>query len=203
MKVLTAAEIKEAVALESPSLVKEVYELVQRQLQSEAARQTILDGKANSLLTAVGLSLTLSISIGYQMVLGQQTAANSMPQWYRNLLVIVLTLGTGFALASSIHAIYSLRVSKCYRAVNAEDIFNKDILRLASSHGATPDAGERSVTIYRRYLMPQLWDIVQNDFMVHERKATIVKRGQNCFLAFVVSLVALSGLIALRVALQR
>ncbi len=202
MGALTAAEIREALTLNSPSLVKEVYDIVYRQIQSEAARQSILDSKAGSLLAAVGLSLTLSLTLGCQVLLGQYNALAALPQWHRLSLVIALAAGMLCALVSSGHAVWSLKITGAYRTISGSDVFNKDVLRRANEHGLSQGIDEQSVTAYRRYLMPQLWEIVQNDFAVHERKAKIVMRGQMFFLAFIASLVAISLLIAGRVAFQ-
>src|SRR5438046_1833562 len=60
---LSREELKQRVK-RSPALVKEIYEIAQRQVQAEVGRQGRLDAKATSLMSAVGLCLTVTFTFG-------------------------------------------------------------------------------------------------------------------------------------------
>jgi hypothetical protein len=80
-KDLTAVELRDRVDLHSPLLIKELYESALRQIQHETARQTRLDGKATSLLTATGLSLTVAFAFGGQILMTNADKLKSLNRY--------------------------------------------------------------------------------------------------------------------------
>jgi hypothetical protein len=190
--------IRHALQNTSPAIVGEIYEIAQRQLQAEASRQTILDGKATTLLMSVGLSLTLALTLGCQILLGSPSALVMKAPWiWRGVLLVLLYLGTICAIAASALAVLSLRVSQKYRAMNAQTIFNRRIIDMADAYEQKGGMEPGALAVYRRHLIPQMWEIVRDDGAIHTRKARLVRWGQWCFLGFIVAV----GLTALTIAM--
>jgi hypothetical protein len=184
MTSLSTSEIKQAISINSRTIIKEVYDTALRQVQSESSRQSTLESKATALLSAVGLAMTLLFTLGCQILLGASNPFAGFNYSHRIALFICFVASIIAALLSSAHAIWALRISDKYRYVGELNIFDKETLLAASTHKNDDDA----VTEYRRWLVPSLWAAFKNDYDLHKRKAALIYRGQLCFLAFVVSL---------------
>ncbi len=189
---LTRQDIADALDINSPPLVKEIYDIAQRQMQNEAVRQTILDGKASALLATVGLATTLVFTFGCQILLGDAARAmlKDLDWSHKVALGVCFAVGVLGSLSASAHAIWAVKVTGDYRTVNERTVFNKDVIK-----SALEAADDYAVTTYRRYLTPQLWEIAQNDAAVHDRKAKLVVRGQVSFLLFVIAVAAIATLV--------
>jgi cytochrome bd-type quinol oxidase subunit 1 len=163
--------------------VKELYEIAQRQIQSETARQTRLDAKATSLLTAAGLSLTVAFTFGGQVLLKLPDAfriAHAVTVWSFRVAVV-----TG--LAAAILAVWALLVREDYMAVNEEAVFDRGLLHEADAENVEfPEAG---ITEYRKALTKHLWIIGQQLQRNNTRKARDIKLGQLCFVLFLFALI--------------
>lgn len=85
-------EIIEATRLHTPELVKEVWDIAWRQVQHELDRQKILDDKAMSLLQAVGLSLTVAVTFGCQVLLKDPRPFAQMGAPHAAVLVAAVTV---------------------------------------------------------------------------------------------------------------
>jgi hypothetical protein len=176
---LTREELSKRLRLGSTALVKELYEIALRQIQSETGRQTRLDGKATSLLTAVGLSLTVAFTFGGQVLLAHATELRAIdaPRWTFALVIFAFALIAG--LGAGVLAMLALRV-QAYATVDEQAVFNETML--AQAEGAETE--EEGVAEYRRYLTVQLWRITQRQLHAHESKAGLIEKGQFCFLTF-------------------
>jgi len=123
MPALAPKELAERLRLKSPALVDEIYSIAQRQTQAEAGRQTRLDAKASSLLTAAGLSLTVAFTFGGQVLLARATELRQLGavRWSIVLVTFLLAIVTG--LLASIFAVMALRVRE-YLSVNEQTVFD-------------------------------------------------------------------------------
>jgi hypothetical protein len=175
--------LRERLTLGSPDLVKELYEIAQRQVAFETGRQTRLDAKATSLLTAAGLALTVAFTFGGQVLLNHPDAFRTA----HRCTVIAFAVGVPCGLAAAIFAVAALLVRGSYRAVNEHTVFDPALLKDADAENEDfPLAG---ITEYRKALTPHLWMISQAHLRNHERKGWLIKIGQLFFLAFLISLV--------------
>jgi hypothetical protein len=182
--VFTEEQVRLKLAIDSPELTEELYQIAQQQIQSEIGRQTRLDAKATSLLTAAGLSLTIVFTFGNTLVT-QTTIFNPCI-----LIGYVVAVTCGLVAAS--FAVSALRVRSAYFSIDERVTLDPAMLKEANQPEAfegkceLKDEEKRryGVMEYRKYLLPQLWVMGQTSFRNHEKKATLVKRGQYFFLAF-------------------
>jgi hypothetical protein len=196
---LAKKDIAAALALHSPGLVAEVHAISLRALQAEEQRESRLDAKAQSLLTAASLTLTVAFTFGGSVLLGH-------PEYLRSggTLVAVACLG-GYGLAlvmgllASIHAVSALRVSNEYRHVAESDVFNRQELLEADAACTEPAAksdNEKAVALYQRYMASAYWRIWQQHYALHERKADKIRKGQRALLGFLAMLLLIAGALA-------
>lgn len=185
---LTGPQLSERVTRSSPALLKELYDIARRQIVTEAGRQTRLDSKATSLLTAAGLSLTVAFTFGGQMIIGHRSPIDPahVPIWAQTAFAV----GVIFGLAAACFAIGALFVRGSYLTVNERSIFSEAALKAAEDayDPATPGSDVVGMSEYHKALIPHLWCISQKHASVHETKATLIKVGQGLFLAFLMSL---------------
>jgi hypothetical protein len=191
---LSGAELRERLLVSSPKLVKELYDIAVRQIAEENARQTRLDSKATSLLTAAGLSLTVAFTFGGQLVAAHHKQGNEhidFPVWGVIAFGVALLAGLGAAF----QAMRALVVGGGYRAISEREVFNGDLLTYAEGHyhpeekeKASP-SDEEAATEYRKAMIPHFWEIAQEHLNVHQRKASIIRWGQGAFLLFIVAIV--------------
>jgi hypothetical protein len=195
-EMLTDDEVRDRLAINSPELVAELLTLVQGQLAAETGRQTRIEGKATSLLTAAGLSLTVAFSFGGLLISKENRF--TFPHFVIFAFILALVLG----LSSAICAVAALFVRGKYRAPEGTALFDPETLALANatpkdetpeipprvpSPGATTsdkDEREYGLMAYRKYLIPHFWDILRCHRLVHEEKAKIIKVGQGLFVGF-------------------
>lgn len=187
MDSITQEQIHAAVKLNSPKLVKEVYDIALRQTQFENSRQTILEGKANALLSTVGIVLTLAFTIGAPTLLAKDSVFKSLDTTFRWIFVLSTICAIGCAIGAAANGIAALRVTGAYRTVTESNIFNDAVLASADE-----ESDDKAVSIYQRFMIPQLWEIAQHDARVHARKAALVHRGQWCFMGFIVATAIMS-----------
>ncbi len=190
---LSRDELGSRLALSSPKLVKELYDIAIRQIAEENARQTRLDAKATSLLTAAGLSLTVAFTFGGQLVLGHhKTGADHLdfPWWGVAAFCAALFAG----LSAAAFAMRALLVGGGYRAIDEQEIFKRDLLSYAEGHyhpeaeKGVAESDEQAATEYRKTIIPHLWEVSQEHLTVHQRKADIIRSGQLWFLGFILAI---------------
>ncbi|MGK3964995.1 hypothetical protein WMF01_30925 [Sorangium sp. So ce1667] len=178
LKQLDQQTLEQRLTLGWPGLINELYQFAQRQLQFETGRQTRLDAKATSLLSAAGLSLTVAFTFGGLLLANKEVLRANIGWYYSAVagfgLAIILGLGAaGFALAA-------LKVRDANRGISEDAVFNEELLKRAEDESAD----EQAVAEYRKSLTVHLWTIAQAQHMLHERKAKIIQRGQVAFMAF-------------------
>lgn len=197
--VFTRAMLRDALNINSPKLIKELYDIVQRRITYETGRQQRIDAKATSLLTASGVSVTLAFTF---------TAAISSPQGvvlFHGIFNYLLgtfgaALACGFAAAAC--AIRALLVTKGYSTPSDDVIFDAKLLRDANAIEPDPDpkkgeteamAEDWRLMKYQRQVIEHFWWIGDNHARTHERKALWVRTGQWAFAGFLILLMAVCG----------
>ncbi|MEO7037368.1 MAG: hypothetical protein ABI548_25660 [Polyangiaceae bacterium] len=185
---LSKDEIAARLRLVNPELAKEVYEIAKAQVQSEAARHTRLDAKANSVITAAGLSMAVASSLGGIIASGQTL----LPGW----LLWMFGLAGIFALSSVVTGVMALLVKGGYAQVSDHAVFNQEKLAFADVPTGCDDLLDAKdkqaygVAVYRQYMAAHLWDVSVKDHGQLNRKAKQVQVAQWLFIAFLVVLLA-------------
>lgn len=183
---LTDQELAKRLTVENPKLVSELYRIAEQQIEIEAKRQTRLDYKATSLLTAAGLSLTVAITFG-GLLITQSRAFDEWREWIIGLFVATVIAGITAA-------IYALRAqfAKQFLAADENAIFDTDILKTADTP-ATPEAG---LMEYQKSLIIHLWAIRGRAFQNHVERVALVKMGQRFFIGFLFGVMVVSAVVA-------
>lgn len=186
---LTEEQLKQRVTLGSPALLKELYELAQRQILAENGRQSRLDAKGTSLLTAAGLALTVAFTFGGQIILGHRSTSDTAHILLSPAAQSAFAIGVIFGLAAACFAVWALFVRGDYLTLNEHAVFSEEALKVAEDvhHPDEPGSDEIGLAEYRKALIPHLWLISQKHASVHEKKARLIKLGQGLFLLFLVS----------------
>lgn len=186
---LSRTELKRRLKRNSPELVKELYDIAKAQVQFEVGRQSRLDSKATSLLTASGLSITLTFVFGGVLINLSKTGEVG---WW---IVLAYIAAVACGLIAAACAVRALRVSDTYATFNEDTVFNEAVLDQAD--GNTEDESQRAggVRDYQRFLIVQLWEIYQQHADNHELKATWIRRGQTWLFAFLAALFLICALV--------
>lgn len=168
----------------SPDLAKELLDTAKGQLASEAARQSRLDGKANSLMAAAGLSLTVASSIAGTLI----SRGTQVPL---SLLTTSSAMGV-LGLAAVVFGIWAAKIQD-HGTLNPEAIFNEQQLNQAEAPPGTEGDSEETRTafglaLYRQYITVHIWDVYERNAASLDRKATFIKLGQYSFIGFLVAL---------------
>jgi hypothetical protein len=187
---LSREELRDRLCLNSSGLVEEIQTLALRQNQLEEARESRLDSKAGSLLGAAGLSLTVAFTFG-GLLLQHPEYLKPLGPWLARATLLAYVVALTVGLLASIWAIAALLVSDGYRTLSDNDVFNAEELQKIDEASGTND--DKAKRLYRRYLTIQHWSIFRAHFDEHERKATIIKRGQKCFFGFLITLLVIGG----------
>lgn len=178
---LRPEDLEDRLRLNNTDLVKEVYDLAQKHVVSETARQQRLDTKATNLLAASGVSISAAVAIGGQvLVKGHSELRIGLDAW--QALMFFFVLAVGLALFAAASAVWALRVTGESRALNDQDVFNTAKLEEADAD----EAG--GVAFYQRWMTIQLWGIGEAAIRSNTRKSKTIRYGQFSFLGFMGSL---------------
>jgi hypothetical protein len=195
----TRAMLRDALNINSPKLIKELYDIVQRRITYETGRQQRIDTKATSLLTASGVSVTLAFT--FTAAITSETGVKLFHPIFNYLLATFgAALACGFAAAAL--AVRALLVTKGYSTPSDEVIFDAKLLREANAIEPDPDpkkgeteamAEDWRLMKYQRQVIEHFWWIGDNHARTHERKALWVHKGQCAFAGFLILLLAVCG----------
>lgn len=119
----------ERLCLHSPTLVGQIYEVSLRILDSDARADAIVDSKANSLLGAVGLALTVTFTFG-GLLLTHPELFSEIGRHAHLFTIITYSASLLVGLASGLFALYALLI-KTYRAIDERTILDNVELRKA------------------------------------------------------------------------
>jgi hypothetical protein len=179
---LSRTELKKRVK-RPPLLVKEIYEIAQRQMQAEYGRQGRLDGKATSLLGGLGLCLTLTFTFG-GLLITQASHFAGMGDTRLSVIHACFASAILFGISTGVFALKALRVRGGYLAVGEDAVFNEKVLDVAENE-EDPEVG---LAAYRRFILVQLWDNARVHGRNNEDKAKDIRYGQICFALFLACL---------------
>jgi hypothetical protein len=194
--------------LVSPTLVETVYAISKEQIPAEERRMTLLMGKANSLLSVAGLSLTVAFTLGGLLL--QRGELHSVMTVVPYVLALLAGLG---AAGCAIHAM-GIRDS---RAISPTDVLNASALAVGeeldvggvgntgkATVGNVESTGKASTGLgtiaYKRFLAEHFWLIYTENSKRSTYSATWIQRGQWRYLVFLVSVFVTGIVLAFDVA---
>jgi hypothetical protein len=184
---ISEEDLLKRLALRSESIVDDIYGIAKQQLDDEDKRDGVLTAKANTVLGASGLSLTVAFTFGGLLLQHPETVVVGF-----GLVVFAFAIAMVLGLLASYFALRGLRIGQ-FEYVNEASVFDQDNLR--DTDNAYDSAWERSkrdpaaadraaVTVYRRFLAAHLWGIYQRTFEKLEAKAENVKWAQRLYVGF-------------------
>jgi hypothetical protein len=178
---LEPKELAKILKLDSPKLVEELWQITQKQLDVEITRHTRLEGKAASLLTTAGLSLTVAFTFGSTLL----AQAAAFQRWHDNI-VVIFAIAIFSGLVSAIYAVRALALRE-QLSVNERSVFDQDALRAADQDSDL----EKGLMEFRKGRIIHFWAVRQRYSATYREKSKLVKRGQWFFLGFLLALVLL------------
>src|SRR5690606_17853456 len=144
---MSPEDIASALTIDSPELIDEVYQLAKHQVALETGRHTRIESKATALLGSVGISVTVALGLGGQILLQNGTKVHLAPGWLFAMQVgACLALLSGFAAA--VFALLALRVRE-WGVLNEEAVFGDRTL--AKAYDAHENE-KKCVAAYRRFM---------------------------------------------------
>lgn len=181
---LSDLDLARRLRLGSIELVGELWAITQKQVDAEISRQTRLEGKATSLLTAIGLSLTVAFTFG-STLLTQTDAFKEYKIW----VVASYSCALAAGLLTAVLATTALLLFG-QRQVAEDMVFNEKILS-ASDVDGPPEKEREGLMEYRKAAIIHLWGIRQRYDETYRQKSKLVKAGQIAFIAFLGALFSL------------
>lgn len=160
---LVPDRVREALQVKSAPLVAEVFEFAKLTAAEEVARQGRIDMKANLLLGAIGVSISVATIL--------------MPKAETWFARISLGAAAVLAFCAGCCAVFGLRVLTYYR-IGDRTIFNSQLLEQADR----ASDGGGAVAMYQRYMIPAMWDAHVTYVRTNDKRAIIVAWGQMLFL---------------------
>ena len=200
MAPLNELELQDRLTLNSPELVRELYDVAQQRVAAEVGRQTRLDTKATSLLTAAGLSLTVAFTFGSTLI-SRPEPFEHWHWWVIGAFAGAIVLG----LSAAILAVRTLLVRGQYLMVNERAVLDFAILDDANDPVALRDDDEMEdtdkrmfgVMEFQKHMIVQLWMVAQRHQRNHTAKSNLIKIGQWFFLGFLAALLVVCIFIVL------
>ena len=173
-------QLASAVKLDSPKLVEEVWKIAQRQFDLETARRARIESKAASLLTACGATLSFAFSLGLPALIKRHEMHALTGGWWK-LAALLVVIAVLVGLGATWCAVDALRARKTWPSLNEDTVFERLSMYDANAKGEC----DQAVTKYRRYVLPELWEMARLQAAAAEEKATMLGRGQLALFAFV------------------
>ena len=182
-KMLTAEELVDRLRLFSPGIVADLFDVVVRGLRTEEERETRFDTKAHTLMISSVIMLAVAVIVGVQV----HPIASAIT-WQTLSYVATLVAG-GASLVAALRVVF---VSGEYRGIDEQEVLNLEELRAAEDEFLQAQKEEkeergniRAQGRYRRLLIAHWWQMWQQHYRVHEKKATALRRAQAAFIVFV------------------
>jgi hypothetical protein len=188
---LSGEEIVDALRVNSPALAEQLHSVSIRLNDSEDKRQQNLNAKAQGLLTAAGLSLTVAFTFG-GLLLKDKSILFPIGSWLSQATAGAYGLALMCGLLASVFATKALLVTDDYRGVRERDILSRGELDECDAIEDEPKCRAR----FHRYATAHYWQIWQKTKLLHERKAITIKCGQYAFLGFLMLLLMISFALA-------
>jgi hypothetical protein len=189
---LSAEQLVDRLRLRSRPLVETLYDIAQQQTAMEERRQAALDSKAQSLLTAAGLSNTVAFTFGGILLQHPECLWNggSGLVW----AVIVLYAGAlTCGLLAGATALRALWMRDDYRKMDESEYLHRHELMEADSAAEEDALG--GTARYKQYLIVNLIQLHRAHSDLHEKKARIVRAGQMYFGLFLAGIMLIGAAI--------
>jgi len=181
---LTDEEIIENLRTDVSETIDAVYNTCLKMLDKDDDRTRAIEAKGSTLLGMGGLSTGVVFSLGGILI--EKITNIDLPiigcpiPW---LVLFYFTSSVTF-LGSILFALLSLRARSDWKAMKDTDIFRADVL----AEGPGP---------YKRYMATHAWNVYKNNYIVNEKKASLLKKGYYLFAAALFQLFPIICIIAL------
>jgi hypothetical protein len=192
---LSKAELTKLLRLGSIELVGELWAITQKQVDFEVARHGRLEAKANSLLTAVGLSLTVASTFGATLFSKLTLFGQLLP-----VVIVIYCAAMVAGVASALLAFQALKLVE-QKQVEERAVFNEQTLEVADRTNVADE--KEGLMAYRQSLILHFWEIRQQYDSTYRPKSVWVQRGQTAFGFFLTALLILCIAIAVAVSLAK
>lgn len=197
---LTGQQIVERLTGLPPGVAEQIFKLSEAQVVAEIARQQRIDVKSTSLLTAVGLSLTVAFTFGSVLLKDGWNYWKDPDTHGTVVLLFGGAMATG--IFAALFALAALLVTK-YPGLNEAAVFNEAILKqvrdLANDVDVAADDATRAaaeataLANYRMSMTIQMVKMVQEIRGRHDVKTRRILIGQCALVGFLVVLTFLFG----------
>jgi hypothetical protein len=183
-ELISPVELVERLTLENGALVEKIDRVVATAIDAGTKREATLDAKANSLLTAVGLSLTVAFTFGGGMLFGAQKPFASLSPAAYKAVVITYCIALLFGLLAGAAALGAMFI-RSYRGADEQDLFNPKLLKRANEPGKE--------ALYVRTMIAHVWQLHQFNSRVLQRRAKVILLGQVFFGLFLTTVIVLGA----------
>lgn len=182
--VLTDDQIIERLRTENKEIVNEIYKICMDILFKEDDRIDSIDSKGSTLIGLVGLSASLVFGLGGILIEKVENLKLPIVGLPMPWLVILYLSASLTLLFSIIYSFRAIRARSDWRWLCDEDLFNEQMICEGINH-------------YKRYLSVHFWKIYENNFRINETKGAHLKAAQRLFVAGLIQLIPIIGIIAL------
>lgn len=185
---LTQAQIESRLQLVNPELAKEVLDFAKAQVQAEGTRHTMLNTKAMAIVTAAGISMSVTFTVATALASGKVV----VPVWLIGTFAAAGLVG----IATVALGVRALLVKDGFALVSDHAVFDEKALAFADAPTGCEDLKEPKdkyaygVAAYRQHMAVHLWSVAAQDHEQLDRKASEVYHSQVCFIAFVCLILA-------------
>lgn len=179
---IASSDLRERLRLNDAKLIDEVAASTTRLLADEASRLARIEAKAASLLTAIGVSVTVAFGFGASTLLRREGLLKSS-----KFAFLILAVGVGLAFLFAVKA--TLNAIKCVETrgnpdVDEESIYEAEVLEKADGlQGPTEPA-----CYYKRHTIALQYELYCAREDIANEKASFLAHAQESFRNFVFSL---------------
>ncbi len=219
---LSTDQVREELRISAPHLVGDLYDTTRAMVDSEYDRWKDLEGKATSLLSAVGVSV--AVVSAYSSVAFQEMLSACGTLWVTVPFATAMAATLIAGMVSASNALAAIRVGPTRRVLSDGDVFRHEVLEsadvtpessssveyngsvraeppsfpsaLQSDTQVSSSASPPDPLAWRKYMIAARYELVQQNSRANDRIAAVVRRGQCAFGWFVLglSLLAISSI---------
>lgn len=182
----TKEEVVDRVRLNSSLVVEEALKFVVKMMDADDMRSTQINNKASTLLGASGLSVTVAFSFGATLL----SRPDLFGLWERKALPVLFATSLFVGFSAGLYSLKALQVRN-HKAIDSGDVLSRSVLDDADTENEAD-----GLRVYRRYLLAHIWAVSSHNKKVLEDKATLLKRGQLAFTAFIFLIMVIGMMIA-------
>ena len=181
---LSDEQIREHLRTEDSTVIESIYKTCTETLYKEEERTKAIDTKGSSTLAMIGVSLSLVFSLGGLLI--EKISNLSLPYIGCPVppLVFCYISASATFFISGIFTLLSIRARSDWRWLRDTDIFHEQMI-------------EEGDCVYKRYIITHVWKVYQNNFLVNEKKGSLLKKGQIIYIAALFQLLPIIAIIGL------